>query len=54
MNIVTNKDYTLKLLEEIINIPSPTGYCNNVMSHIEKVANEFQFKFEKTKRKRNN
>ena len=50
MNIVTNKDYTLKLLEEIINIPSPTGYCNNVMSHIEKVANEFQFKFEKNKK----
>ena len=50
MNIVTNKDYTLKLLEEIINIPSPTGYCNNVMSHIEKVANEFQFKFKKNKK----
>lgn len=50
MNIVTNKDYTLKLLEEIINIPSPTGYCNNVMSHIEKIATEFQFKFEKNKK----
>lgn len=50
MNIEVNKQYTLKLLEEIINIPSPTGYCSNVMLHIENVANEFGFKFEKNKK----
>lgn len=50
MKIEINKDYTLKLLEEIINIPSPTGYCRNVMSHIENRANEFGFKFEKNKK----
>ncbi len=50
MKIEINKEYTLKLLEEIINIPSPTGYCSNVMSHIEKVTNEFGYKFEKNKK----
>lgn len=40
MSFKVNMEYTLKLLEEIINIPSPTGYCRNVMSHIDKVAHE--------------
>ena len=50
MNIEINKEYTIKLLEEIINIPSPTGYCSNVMAHIEKTAEEFGCKFEKNKK----
>lgn len=37
-------NYTLKLLEEIINIPSPTGYCKEVMMHIEKAAEEYGYK----------
>lgn len=50
MTIQVNQEYTLKLLEEIINIPSPTGYCSNVISHIEKYAKEFGCKFEKNKK----
>ncbi|NLK65828.1 MAG: M42 family metallopeptidase [Tissierellia bacterium] len=50
MNIKINKEYTLKLLEEIINIPSPTGYCSNVMSYIENIAEEFGYKFKKNKK----
>ena len=50
MNIKINKEYTLKLLEEIINIPSPTGYCSNVMSYIENIAEELGYKFEKNKK----
>lgn len=36
----TNINYTLKVLEEIVNIPSPTGYCKKVMNQIEKIAEE--------------
>lgn len=40
----TNIKYTLEMLEEIINIPSPTGYCKNVMAHIEKIVHENGYK----------
>lgn len=50
MNIEINKEYTLKLLEEIINIPSPTGYCREVVAYIEKLAKEFGCKYEKNKK----
>ena len=50
MNIEINKEFTLNLLEEIINIPSPTGYCTNVMAHIDQVAEKFAYKFEKNKK----
>ncbi|HRC80213.1 MAG TPA: M42 family metallopeptidase [Sedimentibacter sp.] len=50
MNIKINREYTLKLLEEIINIPSPSGFCGNVMTYIEKTAEEFGYKFEKNKK----
>lgn len=46
----TNIKYTLKLLEKIINIPSPTGYCKNVMNHIEKIAGENKFKVSQNKK----
>lgn len=39
-----NIKYTLNILEEIINIPSPTGYCKNVMEHIEKISLENGYK----------
>lgn len=45
-----NKEFTLKILEEIINIPSPTGYCTEVISHIAKIAEEYNYKFEKNKK----
>ncbi|HBD63322.1 MAG TPA: aminopeptidase [Clostridiales bacterium] len=47
MNLDTNIEYTLKLLEEIINIPSPSGYCKNVMLHIENAAAEQGYKVSK-------
>jgi putative aminopeptidase FrvX len=50
MNIKINREYTLKLLEEIINIPSPAGYCSNVMSYIERAAGGFGYKFKKNKK----
>lgn len=39
----TNINYTLKILEEIINIPSPTGFCKTVMGHIEEIARDNGF-----------
>lgn len=48
--IEINKDYTVKLLEEIINIPSPTGFCGNVISHIENVTKEYGYKSERNKK----
>ena len=50
MSIKINKEYTINLLEEIINIPSPTGYCSSVIEYIEKTANEFGCRFEKNKK----
>lgn len=46
----TNMKFTLNLLEKIISIPSPTGYCKNVMSYIEKVSGEYGFKTTKNKK----
>lgn len=45
-----NRSFTLNLLEQIINIPSPTGYCKNVIEHIGKVALEYGYKLEKNKK----
>lgn len=50
MNLDTNIAYTLKFLEEIVTIPSPTGYCKNVMLHIEKVAGDFGYKVSQNKK----
>lgn len=50
MNLETNIDFTLNLLEEIINIPSPTGYCKNVMAQIEKVVKECGYKAQQNKK----
>lgn len=50
MKIEVNKEYAIKLLEEIINIPSPTGYCGNVIAHIENIAKEYGCKHEKNKK----
>lgn len=45
-----NKDFILKTLEEIVNIPSPTGYCDGAVSHIEGIAGELGFKYERNKK----
>jgi len=50
VNIELNSDFTLKLLEEIINIPSPTGFCKHVMEYVEKFALSSGYKFEKNKK----
>jgi putative aminopeptidase FrvX len=42
-----NREVMLKTLEELIDIPSPSGYCNNVIAHIETIANKHGYKFEK-------
>jgi putative aminopeptidase FrvX len=47
LELILNREFTLKTLEEIINIPSPTGYCKNVINHIELIANKYGFKFTK-------
>lgn len=46
----TNIKYTLELLEEIVNIPSPTGYCKNVMAHIDKIAENCGYKTTQNKK----
>lgn len=50
MNLKTNIDFTLEILEEIVSVPSPTGYCKNVMQHIEKIADSFGYKITKNKK----
>lgn len=47
MDFNVNREFTLKVLEEIINIPSPTGYCKNVIDHIESIVCKYGFKFTK-------
>lgn len=50
MSFKVNIDYTLNLLEEIISIPSPTGYCKDVMLHIDKIADECGYKISQNKK----
>ncbi len=45
-----NRDFTTAILERIINIPSPTGYCKNVIDEIGKIADECGYKFEKNQK----
>lgn len=42
-----NKEFTTSILKRIVNIPSPTGYCKEVINEVESIANEFGFNFEK-------
>lgn len=46
-DISINKEFAVKTLEELVNIPSPTGFCKNVISHIENIVKEYGFKYEK-------
>lgn len=39
-----------KLLEQIINIDSPTGYCNKVINYLETVVKEFGFNYTKNQK----
>lgn len=46
----TNIKYTLELLEAIISIPSPTGFCKDVMQYIEKKADESECSISRNKK----
>ena len=48
MNI--DKDYVLSLGEEILNIPSPSGYTKEVIKRIEQEANALDLTSIKTKK----
>ncbi|GAA0182894.1 M42 family metallopeptidase [Clostridium sediminicola] len=48
MNYNINKDYITKILEDILNTASPSGFCHEIMNKIEKYVKEFGFEFEKT------
>lgn len=50
MILELNREFTLKTLEELVNIPSPSGYCKNVIAHIETIAEDYEFKFERNKK----
>lgn len=45
-----NKNFTLKTLEEIVNIPSPSGYCKSVIEHVESIVDNYGFKYERNKK----
>jgi putative aminopeptidase FrvX len=47
-NFELNNEFTLQTLEDIINIPSPTGYCKSVVDYIDKLASSFGYKLEKS------
>lgn len=47
MSLKLNLDFTLKTLEEIIKIPSPSGFSKDVMAHIESIVKKYGYKFEK-------
>lgn len=43
MNYIIDKDYMVKLMEEILNIPSPVGFCDEVLSKLEEYANDLGY-----------
>lgn len=45
-----NQDLNFKLLEDIMNIPSPTGYTNNIITYIESVVDGLGFKHDRNKK----
>lgn len=45
-----DKDYTLRVLKDILQIDSPSGYTKNVMKKIEKYANELDLSFSLTQK----
>lgn len=50
MTYQLNREFTLKTLEEIVNIPSPSGYCKDVIAHIETIVQKYGYKFEKNRK----
>lgn len=50
MNYKINKEFTLNTLKELLETPSPTGYCKNIMKKVEKIAKNFGYSFEHNKK----
>ena len=40
-----NNYFDLKILEEILNIPSPTGYTKNILNYLKKVLNNMNIDY---------
>ena len=45
-----NEEFTLKVLEGIVNIPSPSGFCKNVIDYIETIVSNIGYKYERNKK----
>ena len=48
MELSINKEYVLKIAEEILKFDSPTGFCFDIVDLIEKKVNEFGYKLTRT------
>lgn len=47
---VNSLDYTKKILETLLNTPSPSGFCDHVMETVQKEVEALGFAFEKTQK----
>ncbi len=45
-----NKDYVLKIAEEVLSIDSPSGYCKEAMDYVEKQCKELGYELTRTKK----
>jgi putative aminopeptidase FrvX len=45
---VTSLDYTKKILENLINTPSPSGYCDHILQLLQTSVEDLGYTFEKT------
>lgn len=50
MEKILNMEFTLKLLEDIINIPSTTGFCKKAIDFIENAVKDYDVNFYRTKK----
>jgi putative aminopeptidase FrvX len=46
----TNLDYTKKILSHLLNIPSPSGYCHEIMKELEKEVKALGYGFDYTQK----
>jgi len=43
-------EYILKFAQEILSIPSPSGYTKNVINHVEKIAKDLEYETKKSRK----
>ena len=48
MKLDIDKDYLLKIAEEILKFNSPTGFCFDIIEKIKNISEGFGYKFETT------